>query len=86
MFETQKLVGVSNYNVWQFKIKNILQKDDLWKLVGNDVVAFVQIDPEGGLVVQVNQVAMADLVRHKKRTLSIINLSIGDHWLHMSQM
>jgi hypothetical protein len=29
---------------------------------------------------------MADLVRHKKRTLSIINLSIGDHWLHMSQM
>jgi hypothetical protein len=26
MFETQKLVGASNYIVWQFKIKNILQR------------------------------------------------------------
>ncbi len=63
---------------WQFKIKNILHKDDLWELVENDVVAFVQTDPEGGLVVQANQVATADLVRHKKRALSIINLSIDD--------
>jgi hypothetical protein len=27
MFETQKLVGASNYIVWQFRIKNILQMD-----------------------------------------------------------
>jgi hypothetical protein len=62
--ETQKLVGVSNYNVWQFKIKNILQKDDMWELVENDVVAFVQTDLEGGLGVQANQATMADLVRY----------------------
>jgi hypothetical protein len=30
MFETQKLVGVSNYIVWQFRIKNILQMDFFW--------------------------------------------------------
>jgi hypothetical protein len=24
VFKIQKLVGVSNYNVWQFKIKNII--------------------------------------------------------------
>jgi len=62
--ETQKLVGVSNYNVWQFKIQNILQKDDMWELVENDVVAFVQTDLEGGLGVQANQATTADLVRH----------------------
>jgi hypothetical protein len=57
-------VGVSNYNVWQFKIKNILQKDDMWELVENDAVAFVQTDLEGGLGVQANQATTADLVRH----------------------
>jgi hypothetical protein len=41
--------------VWQFIIKIILQKDDLWELVENDVVVFVQINPKGGLVVQPNQ-------------------------------
>jgi len=76
--KTQKLVGVSNYNVSQFKIKNILHKDDLWELVENDAIASVQTDPEGGLVVQANQATTADLVRHKKRALSIINLSKGD--------
>ncbi|CAK9869870.1 unnamed protein product [Sphagnum jensenii] len=76
--KTQKLVGVSNYNVWQFKIKNILHKDDLWELVENDAIASVQTNPEGGLVVRANQATTADLVRHKKRALLIINLSIGD--------
>jgi hypothetical protein len=71
-------VGISNYNVWQFIIKNILQKDDLWELVENDAVAFVQIDPKGDLVVQIDQATMTNLVRHKKRVLSIINLFIGD--------
>jgi hypothetical protein len=55
--ETQKLVGVSNYNVWQFKIKNILQKDDLWELVENDAITSIHTDPKGGLVVQANQAA-----------------------------
>jgi hypothetical protein len=30
MLETQKLLGASNYIVWQFRIKNILQEDYLW--------------------------------------------------------
>jgi hypothetical protein len=64
--------------VWQFVIKNILQKDDLWELVENDVVVSVQIDPKGGHVVEVDQTTMADLVRCKKKSLLIINLSIGD--------
>jgi hypothetical protein len=54
--ETQKLVGVSNYNVWQLKISYKKM------IYGNDVVAFVQINPKGGLVVQVNQAAKADLI------------------------
>jgi hypothetical protein len=44
-------VGVSNYNVWQFIIKNIMQKYYLWELVENDAVVYVQTDPKGGLVV-----------------------------------
>jgi hypothetical protein len=76
--KTQKLVGVSNYNVWQFIIKNIMQKDDLWELVENDAVASIQTDPKGDLVVQVDRATTTYLVRCKKRLLLIINLSISD--------
>ncbi len=79
-------MGISNYNVWQFVIKNILQKDDLWELVENDVVVSVQIDPKGGHVVEVDQTTTTDLVRCKKKSLLIINLSIGDALVAMSQM
>jgi hypothetical protein len=41
VFEFQKLMGVSNCNVWQFQIENILQKDDLWELVENDAGAYI---------------------------------------------
>ncbi len=64
--------------MWQFVIKNILQKDDLWELVENDVVVPVQIDPKGNHVVEVDQTTTADLVRCKKKSLLIIHLSIGD--------
>jgi hypothetical protein len=54
-----------------------LHKDDLLELVENDAVASVQINPEGGFIVQVNQTS-ADLVKCKRKALLIINLSIGD--------
>ncbi len=31
--DTMKLNGVSNYIVQKFKIRNILQKEDLWDVV-----------------------------------------------------
>jgi hypothetical protein len=31
MFETQKLVGASNYIIWKFIIKNIFQIYHLWE-------------------------------------------------------
>jgi hypothetical protein len=47
----------------------------LWELIENDAIVSIQTDLEGNLVVQVNQVTN----RQNKITLSIINLSIGNH-------
>ena len=31
--EASKLEGTSNYAIWKFKVKNILQDNDLWDIV-----------------------------------------------------
>jgi hypothetical protein len=47
----------------------------LWELIENDAIVFIHTNLEGNLVVQVDEVA----TRQKKRALSIIKLSRGDH-------
>jgi hypothetical protein len=47
----------------------------LWELIENGIVVSIQTNLKGDLVVQVDQVA----TRKKKRSMSIINLSIGNH-------
>lgn len=45
--DSTKLSGVSNYSVWKFRIRTILQKEDLWDVVvpnsGQNVVLTVNI-------------------------------------------
>jgi hypothetical protein len=72
MSETTKLAGVSNYSVWRFRVKNILQKEDLWAVVEPPPLA-------PGTVVPIETADQAVArVRREQKALSIICLSVRD--------
>jgi hypothetical protein len=50
--DTAKLIGASNYNVWKFRIKNVLFKEDLWDLVEPTVAPADTDAADDGVVVQ----------------------------------
>ena len=43
--EASKLVGPENYAVWKFRMKTLLQKEDLWELVSAEPQEAVQAAP-----------------------------------------
>jgi hypothetical protein len=50
MFETNKLVGATNYKVWKAKMKMILMKERLWELVTGLLTIIVINAFEGGSI------------------------------------
>ena len=67
--EVSKLEGSHNYNVWSFKVKNLLKRDNLWDLV--------MMNTQTVIVVEDVDVS-AEREWRKKRNLSIINLAVKD--------
>jgi hypothetical protein len=78
--DTAKLIGASNYNVWKFRIKNVLFKEDLWDLVEPTVAPADTDAADDGVVVQSAPSAIATTIldRKKRRALAIICLSVKD--------
>jgi hypothetical protein len=78
--DTAKLIGASNYNVWKFRIKNVLFKEDLWDLVEPTVAPADTDAADHGVVVQSAPSAIATTIldRKKRRALAIICLSVKD--------
>jgi hypothetical protein len=66
--EVAKLEGAHNYSVWSFKVKNLLERENLWDLVSNSTLAIVGDD----------ETAALERERLKKKALSIINLAVRD--------
>lgn len=69
MGDSSKLDGNSNYSVWSFKMRNMLSREDVWKLV----------EPPVGTVAPTNpaEIAALQLVKHK--ALTMIALSVRDN-------
>lgn len=69
MSEASKLEGNPNYAVWSFKLKNLMNRDEMWKVV----------EPPPGTVAPTNPVDVAALQELKNRALSMIALSVKDN-------
>lgn len=67
--EASKLEGIPNYAVWSFKLRNILNRDDIWRVV----------DPPAGTVAPTAQVDIDALQVLKNRALTLIALSVKDN-------
>lgn len=86
MSETTKLVGAANYNVWKFRIRNVLQKEDLWDVVNHDpalgaIVAVPAALPDGAdqaAIAVAQGEANRVLARRQTRALSLLCLSVRD--------
>lgn len=67
--DSSKLEGIPNYSVWEFKVRSVLNRDDVWKLV----------DPPPGTVAPTDPAEIAALEIQKKKALTIIALSVKDN-------
>lgn len=67
--EASKLEGIPNYAVWSFKLLNILNREDIWRVV----------DPPAGTVAPIAQVDIDALQVLKNRALTLIALSVKDN-------
>lgn len=67
--EASKLEGIPNYSVWSFKLRNILNRDDIWQVV----------DPPAGTVAPTTQADKDALQVLKNRALTTIALSVKDN-------
>jgi hypothetical protein len=82
--ESIKLTGTANYSTWKFRVKNILQKEDLMEFVSEDqvnaAVTVPQVDAEDGEAVKnpADAEAAQNLVKRRRRALSILYLSVSD--------
>jgi transposase InsO family protein len=82
--ESIKLTGAANYSTWKFRIRNILQKEDLLEFLSKDLtaaaVAAVPVDADDGEAVEnpADAEAVATLTKRRNRALSIICLSVSD--------
>jgi hypothetical protein len=66
---SSKLDGNSNYSVWSFKMKNMMSRDDVWKLA----------DPPAGTVAPTDPAELAALRVQKNWALTMIALFVKDN-------
>ena len=86
---TETTVGAANYSVWKFRIKNILQKEDLWDIVSHDpalgamvaVPAVLPVGADAAALVTAQAEADRLLARRQTRALAIVCLSV---WMRLS--
>jgi hypothetical protein len=82
--ESIKLTWAAIYGTWKFKVKNILQKEDLLEFISedpNDVTAAtlpVDVDDGEDVVDEADVEAASTLAKRHKRVLSFIYLSVSD--------
>lgn len=69
MGETSKLDGNTNYSVWSFKLRNMLCREDTWKLV----------EPPPGTIAPTDPAEVAALQVQKNKALTMIALSVRDN-------
>ena len=95
MAETTKLVGAANYSVWKFRIRNVLQKEDLWDVVNHDPTLGAIVVVPAALPADANAAAIAtarvevnrQLARRQTRALAILCLSVRDEIIpHISEI
>lgn len=69
--DTSKLEGHPNYPVWSFKVRNILSRDDSWRVV----------DPPPGTIAPTLHADIDALQVVKNRAVTTIALSVKDHMI-----
>lgn len=69
MGDSSKLEGNLNYSVWSFKMRNMLSREDTWRLV----------DPPAGTVAPTTPAQIAALQLQKNKALTMIALSVRDN-------
>ncbi|OAE32015.1 hypothetical protein AXG93_2772s1250 [Marchantia polymorpha subsp. ruderalis] len=69
MGDSSKLEGNLNYSVWSFKMRNMLSREDTWRLV----------DPPAGTVAPTTPAEIAALQLQKNKALTMIALSVRDN-------
>lgn len=69
MGDFAKLEGNPNYNVWSFKMRNLMTREDTWKVV----------DPHVGTIAPTTQADIDALQIQKNKALSMITLSVKDN-------
>lgn len=69
MGEASKLDGNTNYSVWSFKMRNVMTREDTWKLV----------EPPAGTVAPTDPAELAALRIQKNKALTTIGLSVRDN-------
>ncbi len=67
--EASKLEGNPNYHVWSFKLRNMMNREDVWKF----------IDPPAGTIVPTDPDELATIQIQKSKALSMIALSVRDN-------
>lgn len=66
MGDASKLEGNPNYSVWSFKLRNMMTREDIWKLV----------EPPVGTVASTDPTKLAALQIQKSKALAMIALSV----------
>jgi hypothetical protein len=78
MGESSKLSGVANYSVWKFRIRNVLQKEDLWETVVPTLGQLVVTEEGGDAAGNQRTVTEAMQARRRQKALTILCLAVGD--------
>ena len=86
MAETTKFVGVANYSVWKFCMRNVLQKEDLWDIFNHNpslenivvVPATLPTGVNAAALVAAHTEVNRQLTQHQTRALAILCLSVRD--------
>ena len=86
MSKTTKLAGATNYTVWKFHMRNVLQKEELWIIVSHDlalgaiIVVPTTLPAGADAAAAIAAQAKADclLLKRQTKALAILCLSMKD--------
>lgn len=79
--DASKLEGISNYVVWSFKLRNMMNRDDVRRIVDPPagIVALVATAQADGTVAPTTQADIDALKALKTKALTMIALSVRDN-------